>query len=310
MSDDRAQKITPKLLRTMPLPEYTDEVAKDTRGKLLIVAGSTSLPGAALLAARAALRIGCGTVRVAAPASVATQIGIALPELFVLPLPETDSGLDGPGTIAVLQKQFEACRAVVIGPGLDQNIQAGQVVRHVVATAPLPVLVDAQALYLWNDAYRAADGAEERQPSAGERLFTPHRGEMSTLTGRDVAAIEADRERVALEFARERRGTIVLKGAETLIASPNGALYCNTTGTRGLGTAGSGDVLAGVIGGLLAQDLDAVSAAVWGVHLHALAGEAVAKELGEDGLLASDFVERLPVALRSLRRRAPKTGSP
>ena len=174
--------------------------------------------------------------------------------------------------------------------------------------------MDAQALYLWNEGWN--DVQEENQPGwvdrdngVGERVFTPHPGELSALIGAKVAAIESDRAGIALDFAREPRGTLVLKGAETLIASPEGALYVNTAGTRGLGTAGSGDVLAGVIGGLLAQNMDAIGAAVWGVHLHALAGEAAAQDLGEDGLLASDFVERLPVVLRSLRRRALEGGS-
>ena len=308
------QTITPEILRKLSLPDYDDAASKDIRGKLLIVAGSARVPGAALLAARAALRVGCGTVRVAAPAGVVTQIGIALPELLVLPLPETATGLDAPAALALLEDQYEACHAIVIGPGLDQTAEVGQIVRTVVAGAPRPVLVDAQALYLWNEGWN--DGRDEIRagPPEGdngvwERVFTPHPGELSALIGAQVAAIESDRAGIALDFARERGGTLVLKGAETLIASPEGGLYVNTAGTRGLGTAGSGDVLAGIIGGLLAQQMDALTAAIWGVHLHALAGEAVAQDLGEDGLLASDFVERLPVVLRSLRRRALDGGS-
>ena len=306
----RPQTITPELLRKLSPPDYEHAAGKDVRGKLLIVAGSARLPGAALLAARAALLVGCGTVRVAPPAGVATQIGVALPELLVLPLPETATGVEAPAALALLEDQYEACRAIVIGPGLDQTAEVGQVVRRVVAGAPRPVLVDAQALYFWNGGRDEARPARvEGDNEVGERVFTRHPGELSALVGAKVAAIESDRAGIALDFARERRGTLVLKGAETLIASPEGGLYVNTAGTRGLGTAGSGDVLAGIIGGLLAQQMDALAAAVWGVHLHALAGAAVAQDLGEDGLLASDFVERLPVVLRSLRQRALDGGS-
>jgi NAD(P)H-hydrate epimerase len=142
----------------------------------------------------------------------------------------------------------------------------------------------------------------------GPRLFTPHAAEMTALTGGDVPEEgeqerEREREALARRWAHERGVTLVLKGRQTLIAARDGNVYRNTAGTRGLGTAGSGDTLAGIAGSLLAQGLEPPAAATWAVYLHALAGEAAADALGEDGLLASDWVDQLPAVLRTLRLR-------
>ena len=301
MTQHEAQEIAIELLKTMPLPDYSDDADKGDRGKLLVIAGSQRLPGTAILAARAALRVGCGTVRVAAPASVAVQIGIAVPELMVLPLPETSSGTIARSALPLLEAQYEVCRAAVIGPGLDEHSETCELVREVVAKTPLPLVVDAEALTAWSRGGKSTP--YENVETAGARIFTPHSQEMSILTGRDESVIEAKREITALGFVRVRKATLVLKGRETLIASPAGELYRNKAGTRALGTAGSGDVLAGIIGGLLAQNMEATQAAVWGVHLHALAGEAVTEDMGEDGVMARDFLERLPFVMRYLRRQ-------
>jgi hydroxyethylthiazole kinase-like uncharacterized protein yjeF len=293
----RTRVISPDLLRGMPLPDYATDADKTDRGKLLVVAGSRRLPGGAILAARAALRVGCGTVRVAAPESVAVQIGIALPELMVLPLPETDRGTIALEALELLREQEEPCSAAVIGPGLDAHDETDELARRFVAETRLPLLVDARALLAVGKHVPTARGA---------RLYTPHAAEMHELSGEEVPEEGQDeraREGLAIGWAREHDATLVLKGRETLIASPDGELYRNTAGTRGLGTAGSGDTLAGIIGSLLAQGLEPTRAAVWGVYLHAIAGEAVAEDLGEDGLLASDWVDRLPRALRILRPR-------
>ncbi len=296
----RARVIAPAVLRALPLPAYGAAASKADRGKLLLVAGSRRLPGAALLAARAALRGGCGTVRAAVPAAVATALGVALPELMVLPLAETAAGaLDG-AALATIEAQDGAVQAAVLGPGLDEDRATAALASRLVAAAPVPLVVDAAAL----GAY-AAGGPPPGGPPA-PRVLTPHDGEMRRLTGGAVppeGADEPGRERLAVAFARERGVTLVLKGRQTLVAGPDGALYRNTAGTRGLGVAGSGDALAGLLGGLLAQGLPPPAAAVWAVHLHATAGVAAAAAMGPDGLLASDVVERLPGVLRAARRQ-------
>ena len=284
-----------ELLRTMPLPNYGDESDKMTkaeRGKLLIVAGSRRLPGAAILVARAALRAGCGTVRVAAPENIALAIGIAVPELMVLPLPTNSKE-----ALAILQAQMKPCDAVVIGPGLDEGAESDALVREFLAICALPAVVDAQALIALN---------QSNEKSPAPRIFTPHEGEMEMLIGEKIGE---ERENVALSFAKARGVTLALKAVETLIASPEGKIYRNTAGSRALGTAGSGDVLAGIIGSLLAQKMDATAAAIWGVHLHAMTGEALSQDMGDDGILASDLAARLPMVLRYARKQAaPATG--
>jgi hydroxyethylthiazole kinase-like uncharacterized protein yjeF len=289
-------EISPALLDRFPLPDYTAESDKSARGKLLVIAGSRRLPGAALLASRAALRTGCGGVRVATVESVATHIGIAVPELMVVPLRETPDGSIALTALPTLTRQYVSCQAAVIGPGIDETLETDRLARHVIETAPLPLVVDAQAIL----ALPPANPIRARAP----RLYTPHAKEMAALTGRTEAQIAKDREGAARDFARAATATLVLKGRETLIATPKGDLFLNTAGSRALGTAGSGDTLAGVCGSLLAQGLDPTAAAIWAVYLHALAGEAVARTQGEDGPLASDFILQLPATLRTLRERS------
>lgn len=294
---DAVQEITPELLKALPLRDFSDDADKADYGKLIIVAGSARLPGAAILAARAALRSGCGTVRVAAPQSVATAIGIHVPELMVIPLPETSDGTLAAGAWPILEKQFEPCDAAVIGPGLDSNEETDELCRKFLAACPLPTLVDATALLAY------ASGSTLSGADKAPRVWTPHLAEMQSLLGSKKKIDESQRESIAREWAASQQSTLVFKGRETLIAAADGALYKNTAGTRGLGTAGSGDVLAGLIGGFLAQGMDATRAAIYGVHVHALAGEAAAKDMGDDGMMARDFLESVPSVLRYLRRQ-------
>lgn len=285
------QKLDIDLLKTMPLPDWGDDANKGTRGKLLLIGGSARIPGAAILAARAALRCGCGTVRLAAPHSVATQIGIAVPELMVIPLPETSDGSIAQGARDIIAEQFKACQALVLGPGLDENDETDALSRELAATSPLPTVIDAQAL--------TALGTKAKMGEA-PRVLTPHIVEFEALSGKEV--VEDDRVKIAHDFAAKSGATLVLKGRESVIASPKETPVQNEAGSRALGTAGSGDVLAGIIGSFLAQGLTAHQAAIWGVHFHALAGEAVAKDGGEDGVMARDFIERLPSVQKYLRR--------
>lgn len=288
--------ITIEVLKTFPLPDYGAEADKSTRGKLLLVAGSRRIPGAAILAARAALRSGCGTVRVAAPESIALHIGIAMPELMILPLPETFGNIS-PDALTLLEAQFDTCDAAVIGPGFDENEQSDEFARQFIARCPLPLLVDAQAL--------CALGKKKDKAST-PRIFTPHDGEIAALNG---AAPGDDRAAVARDLAKARHAVVAFKGRETHIAAPDGTVYRNTAGSRALGTAGSGDALSGIIGSLLAQGIDAFAATIWGVHLHALAGEALAEDLGSDGVLARDFIDRLPQVIRYLRKQTGGSSS-
>ena len=297
-SQSSAIEISLEKLKSLPLPEYSDDAHKGDYGKLLLIAGSSRLPGAAILAARAALRVGVGTVRLAAPESVASAIGIAVPELMVIPLPETSSGTIALGASTLLAAQYDVCNACVIGPGLDENEETFELLTTLAHEIPLPTVLDASAIL-------ALTGEKPR--FAGPRIFTPHAQELSTLLGIDANKIESAREKTALDFTHDWKSVLVLKGRDTLISAPKTELYKNTSGTRGLGTAGSGDVLAGIIGGLwtqmVSQKMDASRAAIWGVHLHALAGEACEKDFGDDGMIAGDLLSRLPGVLRYARKQ-------
>ena len=295
------QTIDIELLKSHPLPDWSDETHKAERGKLLLIGGSARIPGAVILAARAALRAGCGSVRVAAPQSVALHIGIAVPELMVIPLPETAAGTIGIEAVELIAAQSKACDAIVLGPGLDADEQTDDFAREVIQSAPLPLLIDAQALTALPTDWKA---------SAAPRVLTPHDGEFEKLTGNAPGDDNEAREKAAISYAETSGAVVALKGHHTVIAAPDGQSYLDESGTRALGTAGSGDVLAGIIGSLLAQGLNATDATIWGVHLHAQAGEALTKDGGEDGWMARDFIERLPAVQKYLRHQtsAKKVG--
>jgi NAD(P)H-hydrate epimerase len=207
---------------------------------------------------------------------------------MVIPLPETSRGTISPQAWQVLEEQFESCDAAVVGPGMDEDEETEVLAHRFVESCPLPCVVDASAI-----------GAAKKCLFHGQRVVTPHPGEMKML----VDDFEPERgEETARHWARNRGAVLVFKGRATTIAAPDGRAWKNTAGTRGLGTAGSGDVLAGAIGSLLAQKNSPEIAAVYGVHLHALAGEDAASERGDDGMMASDFLERLPFVRRELER--------
>ena len=290
------QKIDIDFLKTIPLPAWGDEASKAQRGKLLLVCGSKRLPGTPILVARAALRSGCGTVRAAMPEAIALAVGVALPELLVVALPETKAGTLAKGAVENVANECRACDALVVGPGTGGGTETVDALHEIVEAAPLPCVVDAEALAALGEDFSFAG-------IKAPRVLTPHPKEFETLANISLDGADDDkRAKIAADYARAHKVTLVLKGQVTLIASPEGEVYRNEAGSRALGTAGSGDVLAGIIGALLAQGVEATRAAIWGVHLHALAGEAVAKDVGDDGVLASDLIGQLPFVQRFLRR--------
>ncbi|RYX83219.1 NAD(P)H-hydrate dehydratase [bacterium] len=292
----QTQKIDVDLLKTLPLPAWADDSTKADRGKLLVVSGSKRVPGAALLVSRAALRSGCGTVRVAVPESLALAIGIAIPELLVIGVPETKAGTLAQNAVESVASECRACQALVVGPGLGEEAETATAIREIVEAAPLPTVVDAEALCALDEGFSFAG-------IKATRILTPHAKEFEVLSNISLAdADDEKRAKIASDYARAQKVILVLKGRTTFIASPDGTVYRNEAGSRALGTAGSGDVLSGIIGSFLAQGVEPIRASIWGVHMHALAGEAVAKDLGDDGVLASDFISHLPFTQRFLRR--------
>ena len=274
-------------LRAWPLPLLEGDGDKESRGRVLIVAGGREMPGAAMLAARAALRVGAGKVAVATAGPAAHGLALAVPELRVVGVPETPAGgLDprGADRIAALAR---GAGALLIGPGMQDEQAACRLARALLQRLPeVPAILDAAAMAA------ALHEPDSRSPV----LLTPHAGEMAHLSGEAKDAVQADALVRAVEAARRWNATVALKGSTTVIATAGDDRppWCHTGGNVGLATAGSGDVLAGLIAGFVARGASLEQAAAWGVVLHALAGERLAARLGGVGYLASELLDELP----------------
>ena len=288
-------ELTPRALRRWPLPKVAGDADKESRGNVLVVAGSREIPGAALLAATAALRAGAGKLVVATAQSVAVQTAIAMPEARVIGLPETAQGAFATGDLHLLEEVARQADAALLGPGLAD--EAGTI-DFVSALLPLlaraPVVLDALAMNVLKRLGRV------RQPV----LLSPHAGEMAQLRDRPKKDVEAD-PLAAAQACADWNAVVVLKGAVTRIASPDGRQWRHDADHPGLATSGSGDVLAGLIAGFAAQKASLEQAAAWGVVLHALAGAQLARRMGPLGYLARELPQEVPGLMKKLRRDEP-----
>lgn len=276
-------------LAANPLPPIAGDTSKNARGRVLVVGGAATVPGALLLTGQAALRVGAGKMRMATVASVALALGIAFPEAAVLALPEHDGEI-GPGAAAVLAEHADRADAVVLGPGMS-DLEAAR------ALVPELAAIEAPDASLVLDALAVACAgklADTLAPWRGRLVLTPHRGEMAKLCDCDADTVVEDGHRLAREVAARFGAVVVLKDAETLIVSPDGGTVHYAGGGPGLGTGGSGDVLAGVIGGLLARGAAPAVAAAWGVWLHGEAGRRLGDEVGTIGFLSRELLPLLP----------------
>ncbi len=267
---------------------------KGTFGHLLVLAGSTGKSGAAALAAEGGLRAGAGLVTVAVPRSEQPVLAAKLTEAMTAPLAET-GGAVGLAAWEGLEALWAGKQALALGPGLGTARETTALVRRLVEQCPLPLVVDADGL---NALEGHLEGLAAREAFT---VLTPHPGEMARLTGRTVAEIEHDRIAAARDFAQAHRVVLVLKGARTVTALPDGQVRINGSGNSGMASGGMGDVLTGLIGGLLAQGLAAPEAAPLGVFLHGLAGDRLADRLGDAGLLATDLLREIPASRNQLR---------
>lgn len=263
---------------------------KGTFGHLLLVAGSRGKSGAAALAADAALRSGAGLVTVAAPASLQTTLAIKLTEVMTAPLDEIDGALaeTAGAQIAAL---WQDKKVLALGPGLGRSAATLALVRQVVPDCPWPLVLDADALF----ALAGHCGLLALRP-VGTTILTPHPGEMALLLGVSIDEIEADRVGTARRFAEEHGVVLVLKGARTVIAAPDGGILINPTGHAGMATGGMGDLLTGTIAALLCQGAPPLAAAAAGVWLHGRSGDRLRARFGDAGLLASDLLAEIPGA--------------
>lgn len=275
------------------LPERRPSAHKGTFGHAGIIAGSVGKTGAAALAAQAALRVGAGLVTVATPSSVNDVLESKLLEAMTMPLPETKARTLARSGLDRILAFVQARTAIAIGPGLSTHHETVELVQSLMKHLDRPSVLDADALNAL--AGRASLLTECKTPP----ILTPHPGEMARLeVDATTQSVNADRIGTARRFARERGVFIVLKGARTVIARPDGLLAICPTGNPGMATAGTGDALTGMIVGLLAQGVPSWEAACAATYLHGLAGDLAAQELGQAGMLASDLIAQIPYALQ------------
>lgn len=268
------------------LPPREADSHKGTYGTLLTVCGSYGMAGAALLCTRGALRSGVGLLRAAVPQSVYPLLVDAVPEAVFHAVSE-QGGCFCADAIPALTDALATADAVVMGCGVGRGEGQTAVVRHILTHSPVPVILDADGI----NAVSSHILAEEAR--SAPLILTPHPGEMARLMGLSTDGVQANRQAVACQLARETGAVVVLKGHRTLIASPDGTVMENPTGNAGMATGGSGDVLAGIIGALVAQGMPPYEAAVCGVYLHGGAGDLAAAKHSQHGMLPTDLIEEL-----------------
>jgi hydroxyethylthiazole kinase-like uncharacterized protein yjeF len=298
-------------LRAWPLPMPPSGGDKEQRGRVLIIGGSREVPGAVLLAANAALHAGAGKVTLAVGESIAPQLALAVPEARVIALPESELGYAVKESLQALESALPRADAILIGPGM-QNEEA--VCAFIEQALPKvgnnKLILDASAMGLVRYLPKATHDEHETDHAAradgfllryeAQVLLTPHAGEMAHLTGLDKEEITSNPAAIALTAAQRWNAMVALKGERTFIASPDGKLWQHEGGNIGLAVSGSGDTLAGIIAGLAARGASLEQACIWGVALHARAGEHLARQSGPMGYLIRDLSAVVPMLMHQL----------
>ncbi len=277
-----------------PLSRKKQNVHKNDFGHVLILAGSRQMVGAAALTSLAAMRAGAGLVTVGLPGSLNSVIQKKIsPVVMTLPLPETSQQSLSVG--AFKQIKTFPCDVAAIGPGLSRHPQTRRLILNIIVSIKRPLVIDADALNA------VSTHTQILLKNRGIKILTPHPGEMARLTGLKKEFIERNRLMVSKNFAARFRCTVILKGHHSLVVSPQGKTYLNKTGNPGMATAGSGDVLTGIISAFLAQGLDGFEAAKLAVYIHGRAGDLAAKAKTKISLIATDIIEYLPPAFHSMK---------
>lgn len=268
---------------------------KGTFGHLFVLAGSCGLTGAAILTCMGALKVSPGLITLGIPLSLNSIVEIKLTEVMSLPLAETNQGTFSMRAFEKISHFARKCQALVLGPGISMNSETGELVRKILQTCNLPIVLDADAI----NALAGDTGIIKNYE--GPLVLTPHPGELARAVGVSVSEVQGDRIKAAVDLASSTGKIVVLKGAGTIIATPEGSCWVNTTGNPGMAAGGSGDVLAGIIGGFLAQGVDILTSTKLGVYIHGLAADfVVKKQRGLTILTAQDIVKNLIHAIRSL----------
>lgn len=280
------------------LPKRPADANKGTFGRVMVTAGSINYIGAAYLACSGAMRVGAGLVTLAAPMSIVSIIASKLIESTYLPLTEVSAGFLSENAAKTVRDSLAGYDVLLIGCGLGRHSSTDNFIASLLLGkngVRLPSVIDADALNALSDV------PQWWRKLGDNAILTPHPGEMARLAGMSVEEVQADRLETALKMAVKWRKAVVLKGANTVIAGADGKIEISPFANAGLASAGTGDVLSGVIAGLLAQGLRPNDAAVCGVYLHGLAGEAVKERLGDAGMLASDLLPELPLAIKKIK---------
>ncbi|HYM66774.1 MAG TPA: NAD(P)H-hydrate dehydratase [Patescibacteria group bacterium] len=278
------------------LPQRPRDAHKGTFGTAVVLAGSLGFTGAAYLVSTAAARTGAGLVRLLVAESIYPILAAKCTEVMATPVPEVAPGAVGHAAYDSILRQLATAEVGILGPGLGRDRSTWRLVVDLAQHAECPLVIDADGLNA------LADSPRSKGRLAAGRVLTPHPGEMARLTGNSVEAITADRAGAARRAAREWGAIVVLKGARTVVAHPDGRLSEDPHEVPALASGGTGDVLAGIIGGLIAQGSDPFSAAVTGVYIHGAAGRSISQRLGDSGLLAGALLLEIPMVMNVLRR--------
>jgi hydroxyethylthiazole kinase-like uncharacterized protein yjeF len=273
-------------LRDFPLPRIEDG-DKESKGRILILAGSRQVPGAALLSATAAMRVGAGKLLIATGASIAVQVGIAMPEAMVVGLDEHREGQLVPMAVAAIEKLAGDADAIVAGPGLANGKVGGRIADALLQSGA-SLALDAALLH---------ELRPSREPRASLPILLPHAGELSSLLNCSEEEVDRDPIGCGLRAASTFGAIVLVKGVTSHVVTPEGRAWAYSGGAPGLGVSGSGDVLAGIVGGLLARGAEPLTALLWAVLLHGEAGESLSRKVGPIGFLAREIAGELPSLL-------------
>ncbi len=287
-------KETDRLLFNKAVFNRPDDSNKGTLGSLLCICGSYGMAGAAIMAGKAALRCGIGLLKIAVPKSIYPVCATNILESVYYPLEETSNGVISSKNTDFLLEMCEKSSAVVIGCGLSVCDDTKNLVQSVITNCEKPLVIDADALNC------ICNKPEILKNLKAPAIITPHPGEMARLLHSTPKTVNSNRENTAIDFAKKFGLVTVLKGAGTIIASPDGEVYINHTGNSGMATGGSGDVLSGIIGSLLAQGAAPINAAAAGVFLHGTIGDLAAEKLGKISMLPTDMIDMIPTAYLKL----------
>ena len=287
-------KETDRLLFNKAVFNRPDDSNKGTLGSLLCICGSYGMAGAAIMAGKAALRCGIGLLKIAVPKSIYPVCATNILESVYYPLEETSNGVISSKNTDFLLEMCEKSSAVVIGCGLSVCDDTKNLVQSVITNCEKPLVIDADALNC------ICNKPEILKNLKAPAIITPHPGEMARLLHSTPKTVNSNRENTAIDFAKKFGVVTVLKGAGTIIASPDGEVYINHTGNSGMATGGSGDILSGIIGSLLAQGASPINAAAAGGFLHGTIGDLAAEKLGKISMLPTDMIDMIPTAYLKL----------